>query len=289
MADIQTRVRWNEEEKGALAADMARLQAADHNLSLLDALRAAQQLLPAERRRDIKAWSIVEPLLGPKLAALRDGSKSLRSEGAEEISRAALPSEATASAAGMPLQSVEPSVDGSERNLPAATPPEAALDNGRLADAFVSAAPGQPRQLSAFEPLRIEAALVAALESPVVEAALVKLFSRAMSDAFAKMSAGDKTDSYEVPQQPSRRVLLAGFGAPQAKSLEEALERFEVRVWKPGQGQQLFETLASICSVAVIPESTSDDVDESLKAFSLKVLRHEGSPSRLAERIEEVC
>ena len=91
------------------------------------------------------------------------------------------------------------------------------------------------------------------------------------------------------PVAKRRRVLVAGFPAPEARMLEQTLEsRFEVRVWKPAQGPQLFQTLANICSVAVLPEETDDDVDESLRAMNLKLLRHAGSPSRLLDQIERL-
>ena len=126
-----------------------------------------------------------------------------------------------------------------------------------------------------------------------MENALVTLFSKAMAQAFSMMSPGGRAAPEVAPPASARtdlRVLLAGFAAPQAKGLEDTLRQaFEVRVWKPGQSQQLFEALAGICAVAVIPEAVGDEFDESLKGFSLKVLRHEGSPSRLLERVEEMA
>jgi hypothetical protein len=142
------------------------------------------------------------------------------------------------------------------------------------------------------DPLVIEAALVAALQSPAVEEALVDLFARTMSKALLRASTGG--DGRAVPAHPPRppsaqRVLLAGFPEPQQKALVDALSAsFEVRSWKPVNGPQLFQTLARLCKVVVFPEDADDEVDAGLKDMDVRVIRHAGNTSRLIERIEEL-
>ena len=142
----------------------------------------------------------------------------------------------------------------------------------------------------AFDPLQLEAAWLVTLQSPLVEQALVELMSKAMTRAFSTLSAGDTFEaSRHAPKgSPEVRVLVAGFDSSRSGAIEQALEETcEVRIWKPGQPQQVFETLAKICTVAVIAESMPEEVDEFLKSRGVVVLRHEGSPGRLAERIVE--
>ena len=142
----------------------------------------------------------------------------------------------------------------------------------------------------AFGPLQLEAAWLVALQSPLVEQALVELMSKAMTRAFSTLSAGDTFEASRHAPKGSHevRVLVAGFDSSRSGAIEQALEETcEVRIWKPGQPQQVFETLAKICTVAVIAESLPEEVDEFLKSRGVVVLRHEGSPGRLAERIVE--
>jgi hypothetical protein len=142
------------------------------------------------------------------------------------------------------------------------------------------------------DPLVIEAALVAALQSPAVEEALVELFARTMAKALLRASAGGdgRAAPAHPPRQPSTpRVLLAGFPEPQQKALADALSAsFEVRSWKPANGPQLFQTLVKLCKIVVFPEDADDEVDAGLKDMDVRVIRHAGNTSRLIERIEEL-
>ncbi|WP_156901918.1 hypothetical protein [Azohydromonas australica] len=143
-----------------------------------------------------------------------------------------------------------------------------------------------------LDPLVIEAALVAALQSPAVEEALVELFSRTLSKALLRATAGGDAGTVQAhpPRQASaRRVLLAGFPEPQQKALADALSAsFEVRSWKPTSGAQLFQTLARLCKIVVFPEDADEEVDAGLKDMDVRVIRHAGNTSRLIERIEEL-
>jgi hypothetical protein len=291
---VQTRVRWDDAELTQVAVDMVRRMQADASLSLLDAVRAAQTTLPADRQREIKTWAIMEARLQPKLdearaqAAARAPGKALTSadpaaieaastllEESEVVEDVTSPTLSTTEAGQEPYAVAAEEISGPSAVAPSAPP---------------SPSPVSTVTATAVDPLMTEAALLAALQSPAVEAALVEVFGRAMSKAFARMSAGEPTEdrSAVVSAKEGARVLLAGFPLPQARGLEEALrDVVEVRVWRPNQGPQLFDTLAGICSVAVIPDDVADDVDESLRARNMRVIRHAGSPARLAERLQE--
>lgn len=147
----------------------------------------------------------------------------------------------------------------------------------------------------ALDPLQIEAALLVALQSPVISRALVDLMGASMAQAFARFSASvngsvDSEPVQRVPPEAQGRVLVAGFSDGQARAMVSALEDaqegpFEVRVWKAHQTPQMLETSARICALAVIPEDAPDEFQEHLAGLGIKVLRHEGGVGRLAERV----
>lgn len=147
---------------------------------------------------------------------------------------------------------------------------------------------GKPESVS-LDPLQVEAALLAALTSPGVERALVDLFGRAMSQAFSRLSPGNSLTEgldRELPPASNGRVLVAGFSASDAQLLSTALgSHFEVRVWKPMQSPQLFEALVKMCTVVVVPEEMSDDVDEAVSAMGTRLVRFQGSTARVVERV----
>jgi hypothetical protein len=371
MEEKQSRVRWDDQELSRLAAVMAPRLLADPQLHPLDAVRAAQACLEPHRRRELKAWSLVEGRLQPKLdeamARLRalpapsaaddgpgqpGGVASLVGESVDVPDALSLPAK--------PLEAVAAVPDAASGNAEALTSDEAsggvqagsgeadvaeqqamaqdcgpsldlfgtptATPNPALANAVASqplaerakvkaaaasgsssvaesaagtAAPGkrdEPVPAAAavtVDPLVIEAALVAALQSPAVEEALVELFARTMSKALLRASAGGdgRAAPAHPPRQPSApRVLLAGFPEPQQKALVEALSAsFEVRSWKPANGPQLFQTLAKLCKIVVFPEDADEEVDAGLKDMDVRVIRHAGNTSRLIERIEELA
>ena len=141
-----------------------------------------------------------------------------------------------------------------------------------------------------LDPARIEAALVAALQSPAVEDALVELLTRTMAKALLRTGTGELRP---VPgplsrPQAAQRVLLAGFPEAQQKALMDALgASFEVRSWKPAQGPQAFQALARLCRTVVFPDDADDEVEAGLKDMDVRVIRHAGNASRLIERIAE--
>ena len=369
MEEKQSRVRWDEQELSRLAAVMAPRLLADPQLHPLNAVRAAQDCLEPHRRRELKAWSLVEGRLQPKLdeaiARLRAlsslpaaGDGSLQSDGATPLVIEPVDVPDAPLLPAMPLEALAAIPDVSSANSDAATSDEAtddiqarsgeadvaepatAQEPGHSLDLFgtptaphdtapanavatqplaeraearapaasgsrgvvesvaEASAPGQrsePVPAAApvtVDPLVIEAALVAALQSPAVEEALVDLFARTMSKALVRATTGGdgRAVPAHVPRQPSaQRVLLAGFPEPQQKALVDALSpSFEVRSWKPVNGPQLFQTLARLCKVVVFPEDADDEVDAGLKDMDVRVIRHAGNTSRLIERIEEL-
>lgn len=136
-----SRVRWNDEELGQLAAVMAPRLLAEPGLHPLEAVRAAQECLDPARRRELKAWSLVEGRLQPKLdealAGLRGGSSSPMADG-----RQLRPSEPKASA----LDSVDPAdAQPSEgAPMPVAAAPETGSAEASGANASSEAQPGPP-------------------------------------------------------------------------------------------------------------------------------------------------
>ncbi len=308
----QSRIRWNEDELEAVAQAMFTAMQADPALGLLDAVKLAQTVLPSERQRDIKTWAAMAARLQPKLDALVErivdeapGAATAEiaqvlpptAEVLGEMAGGAILEDTRAAStvqAASELDSIERAVGVSEGEPTA----EVALQKPgaptphvpALAQSTVGTPPPAPVNP---DTLMVEAGLVAALQSPAVQAALVGAFSQAMAKAFAQLSERSNPASEpavaEVVRTHDVRVLLAGFAAPVAKSLEEGLRNIcEVRTWKPVQGPQLFETLARICNVAVIPEDMDSEVDSDLRARDLVVLRHTGSATKLRERLESV-
>lgn len=339
MEEKQSRIRWNDEELQRLAAAMAPCLLADPRLHPLDAVRVAQECLDPARRRELKAWSLVEGRLQPRLdealAALRerssrpqdglptssthepggdaeaerpDGQRVPRGDGELADRAEAAAAEPSGDAGAMAVEQPqaderpEPGDDAADgRDASPAPASDAASDaaaEGSAEDRLDAVPPAagaskrdEPARVPAVpdvEPLRIEAALVAALQSPAVEDALVELFARTMSKALLRASAGEPGAAAAPVPRPAaeRRVLLAGFADGQQRSLADALGgTFEVRTWKPANGPQLFETLVRLCRIVVFPEDADDEADAGLKALGVQVLRHDGNAGRLAERI----
>lgn len=113
--------------------------------------------------------------------------------------------------------------------------------------------------------------------------------SQALGKAFSDEHDGVLGQDGGEGLDPDAKIFVAGFAGNEQKAIENALSRFDVRVWKPSQGVQMFESMAKACTVAVIPESMGEEVDDMLRSLKIKVLHHEGSTSRLAERIAEMA
>ena len=366
MEEKQSRVRWDDQELSRLAAVMAPRLLADPGLHPLDAVRAAQECLEPGRRRELKAWSLVEGRLQPKLEEALAGLQALLPQRAAEEGQPQADSQVSSThdlvdvADAQPLCGVPPQpVAGPEAAIAeadvlgptdedsgaveahgsdgAVAEPDAAHAPGQGFDLFgdqpalqapvsagasaragagegeatatpahapggaverVAVAPpatghGKPMHTGAsvaVDPARIEAALVVALQSPVVEEALVELFARTMAKALLRVGTGDSLPAaHPVRPAAAQRVLLAGFPEAQQKALTEALgASFDVRSWKPSNGPQLFEALARLCKTVVFPEDADEEVDAGLKDMDVRVIRYAGNASRLIERIGEL-
>lgn len=283
----QTRIRWDDKELGQVAAKMLEIQQAAPQTSLLDAVRQAQQVLPVNRQREIKTWAALESRLQPKLSELK--AHYTQQEAPAELKVAN----------DMPQVTEVREAPGASVTVgaPAEDPAPPAKEPDSGVRKRVAVAPQDPKPLAdmpavgtpLLDPLMVEAALLAALQSPAVSQALVGLFSRTMSEAFSRLSERGAPEAVAASDAPTRdaRVLLAGFSTPETGVLEENLRsRYDVRTWRPTQGPQLFETLVKLCRIAVLPKETDDEVDAALKARGVVVLRHEGAATKLLERLD---
>lgn len=320
-----SRVRWDNDELTALAAEMAAVLQANPATPLLSALRTAQErALKPERQREIKAWSVVEGRLGALLREARDkinaqgptsdgqGSGQAATDGrateavkGEETADAPVPGDAheVQSAGGAEGSAVEaadhatPEASGAalgcdavvDRQVPMDAP-SGGIAMGRPSEAQAEREPGQAQAPQA------EGLLGAKLASVLEAALLVALQSPQVEEAFAKVigramgraTAQNGAQAHDEPElgRATQRVLLAGFPGQMAKGIESELRgHFDVRSWTPGQGPQVFDALTRLCSVAVIPEEAEEEMGDVLKKRDMQVLRHTGSPKRLVERL----
>lgn len=308
--EASSRVRWNPEELWALAASMARVLDARPGITLLSALKAAQdEVLPADRRREIKAWSVVQGRLEDLLLQAKGALQQARLAGSNAQTPGAVqePDAARQGGEGAEIQAhqVDKTAESAaERALDGSAPP--ARNAGVTGEGGsgggiegVKSATGQrpeaqqvqrleglnPAELGALFAQALESALVVALQSPAVEDAFAKVVGRAVARAVDERGQEASRQSSEA-NRGDQRVLLAGFPAQMAKGLEDELRsKFDVRKWSPAQGMQVFETLTKLCNVAVIPEDSDDEIGDVLKGRALTVLRHEGSTARLADRL----
>lgn len=125
------------------------------------------------------------------------------------------------------------------------------------------------------------------LRSLAIEGPLESL-SEALEKAISDERAG-VLDQEPEADATDTKIFVAGFAGSEQKSIESALSRYDVRVWTPSKGPQAFESMAKACTIAVISEAMGDDVDEMLRSLKIKIVTHQGSTSRLAERIAEMA
>ena len=296
-----SRVRWNPEELEGLARAMASALALRPRITLLEALRGAQdQVLVPERRREIKAWSVVqgrlEDLLNAAQAAIAQGGSSAAESKPEGMASAAESTESPRSNGDdeLPRPEVEvpASVGGSQPTVVAMG--EAAGAGTVQGGVEMPRADMQAQQLDA-------GAMGAMLASVFETALLVALQSRRVEDAFAGMlaRAAERSTEDRSPAarqekdgaRESQRVLLAGFDASIAKGIEEQLRgSFDVRRWAPSQGPQMLDTLTRMCSVVVMPDEADEEAGQAFSGRDLQVVRHSGNAQRLADRLSTlVC
>jgi hypothetical protein len=320
-----SRVRWDQDELTALAAEMAVVLKANPATGMLSALRTAQErVLQPDRQREIKAWSVVEGRLG---ALLRDaqaksnaGPTELQSQGGGQAATDGVATEAVigdgTAEAQMPGGAHEVQIAGGAEGSAVEAADHATHEASGAAVALDAAvdrqvpmgvpsggtAMGKPSEAQAErepgpDPAQQAEGLLGAKLASVLEAALlVALQSPQVEDEFAKVlgrAMGRATAQNGVQEHAEQgttkvmqRVLLAGFPGQMAKGIESELrEHFDVRSWTPGQSAQVFDTLTRMCSVAVIPEEAEDEMGDVLKKRDMQVVRHTGSAKRLAERL----
>lgn len=293
-----SRVRWNPEELSDLARVMASELAARPRIRLLEALRTAQDkvLLP-DRRREIKAWSVVQPrlesLLNEAQAALESSGRGAAATSGPVNTPAAAPADA---AARNVIGEIEQTVIASA----ASVDERISAGEGLVAAAASVASSGSADGTPAVQRPQIDAAALGSMLANVFETSLlVALQSRHVEDAFASMIAKASARSVDERSLGSRherdsakssqRVLLAGFDPSIAKGIEEQLrDSFDIRRWAPSQGPQMLDTLTRMCSVVVIPDEAEEETGQAFSGRDLQVVRHSGNTQRLAERLSTI-
>ena len=310
------RVSWSVEEKRALGIRMREVLAEQPKLTPLEALTQAQlHVLPEERRRNVTAWTSVRDTIAPYLdvtqhaemsiplhmPASRSAAGQTNADVAVEPALVADPEAAPTVVSAPPLVSAAPPPDsvgaqetGSERFVQPELPgiPQAA--GGR-------SAPGRRTQSNAVSPAALEAALLAALDSPLVAARLNALAEQALTDALtaalAKVNAvgplagsnvAGATAALTAP--PDSRVLVVGLTAEQAQALAAQTRRaVELRFWRPGETREQLQSVARSCQLIILmSEAVDSDVDAFLESLPVRLLRHSGSVARLRERLVEI-
>jgi hypothetical protein len=265
-------------------------------ITLLEALRVAQdQVLVPERRREIKAWSVVqgrlEDLLNAAQAAIAQSGSSAAESKPTGMASEAESTERPRSDGDVALPRAEVEMQASVGESQTG-----AVAMGKAAAAGTVQG-GVEMPLADMQAKQIDAAAMGAMLASVFETALlVALQSRRVEDAFAgvmaraaERSTEDRSSANRQEKDSAReiqRVLLAGFDASIAKGIEEQLRgNFDVRRWAPNHGPQMLETLTRMCSVVVIPDEADEEAGQAFSGRDLQVLRHSGNTQRLAERL----
>ena len=154
---------------------------------------------------------------------------------------------------------------------------------------------------TAVSPAVLEAALLAALDSPAVAARLSALAEHAIAEALATALA-NKTGAAGAllgeggstpPSQPAAsrpKVLVVGLTAEQAQTLvARAGQVADLRFWRPGETREQLQSVARACQVIVLmSEAVDPDVDVFLQSLPVRLIRHGGSVARLRDRLLEI-
>lgn len=306
---------------------MREVLAEQPNLTPLEALMQAQhQVLPEERRRSVTTWATVRDAVAPYLGAAQ-----------QMEAPSPLPAPAPGSHAGEPhpaephpvesradAATEEPSLIAESDNGPAAAsaalPSVASARSSKPADlqpldAVCAAqpelpgipqapgarsAPGRRSPGNTVSPAALEAALLAALDSPVVMARLSALAEQALTDALtaalAKANAvgalnGGTSAAANFATVSSRpKVLVVGLTAEQGQALAtQTRQAVELRFWRPGETREQLQSVARSCQLIILmSEAVDSDVDAFLESLPVKLLRHGGSVARLRDRLVEM-
>lgn len=268
---VNTRVRWNEDEKLQLASHIARLRHGNPGMSLMDALREAQRHLPLERQREVRTWAIVAPILDAKIQLAAD----------------VLAQRAKAQGQPSPAPSAAPLAS------PPSEPPVSAEDENPATEERQPEASAQD-SLSGSPCLRsstsLEQLVDALCASQKLRQMLMEMLRSCLAEALLELRSPNGargSDPSRGAGPPAPGVLLAGFPRSVASTLKGAVAHdLQVQVWTPDQPTKALELSQRNCSIAVIPEGM-DDLDAVLRERGLQVLTHEGSAERLAQTLLE--
>ena len=299
----KSRIFWKIDEKRAVAAEMARLLVQDPRASKLQAVLKAQQVLPAERRRQILAWPMVREQIEPYLPAPADlAGEAADDEGASDAAAE------SPDAAGLPADEPQPDRDASSAataDRPAQPDAGGAAEPG--ADAAAGASPDllasrlagliaeQARVTAQIGTQALEQALLAALARPALQERLAAVLVGALGQALHALQAVPAAAEPEAaavapPPGPRPKVLVAGLEPTEANALTEAFgDKLNLRYWRPSESKDQLRSLARVCAVAVVMvEAVDAEVESLLKSMHLRLIRHSGNVARLKQKLHEL-
>ena len=302
MSETKKRVFWTQQEKQAVADEMHRLLESDPLQSKLQAVLKAQQVLPAERRRVVPAWTTVQEQIEPHLKIARANAQAAIRQAEREAAAAAAPTD------GVPQEAMR--VDAARGSLPAGQlpagqePVDAAVSRGAAPGSVPTASLATllAQQLDALTQVGAKMlgdAIVGALSDPAVESRLIELTQAAwMRAALAGSAAGMPGGAHGLarptsalqPAAAKPKVLVAGLPPAQANELsEEFAQTLDIRHWRTTETAEQLRSQARHCAVAVAMVDAVDPATEALlRSMQLRYIRHTGGLDRLKDRLHEL-
>lgn len=318
MSETKKRVFWTQQEKQAVADEMHRLLESDPLQSKLQAVLKAQQVLPAERRRVVPAWTTVQEQIEPHLKIARANAQAA-SRQAEREAAAAFPT------ADVPHDAEHVGATGAalpdgHSLLDAAVLRNAAAGGAAASGATAGGTPGSGAAAGAVAPAAgslagllaqqfetltqigsrmLGDAIVAALSDPAVEARLIELMQAAWTRAAAAGGAAGLPNGGHGLARPNGappstaakpKVLVAGLLPAQANELsEEFAQTLDIRHWRTTETAEQLRSQARHCAVAVAMVDAVDAATEALlRSMQLRYIRHTGGLDRLKDRLHEL-
>lgn len=317
MSETKKRVFWTQQEKQAVADEMHRLLESDPLQSKLQAVLKAQQVLPAERRRVVPAWTTVQEQIEPHLKIARANaqaaSRQAEREAATAFPTADVPRDAERIGAfGAPLPDAHPLLDAAVLRSAAAGSAAASgastggTTGGGAAAAASASAPAagslagllaqQLETLTQVGAKMLGDAIVAALSDPAVEARLIELMQAAWTRAGGAAGLPNGGHGLARPNGALQstaakpKVLVAGLLPAQANELsEEFAQTLDIRHWRTTETAEQLRSQARHCAVAVAMVDAVDAATEALlRSMQLRYIRHTGGLDRLKDRLHEL-
>jgi len=288
--DDTSRIRWGNDERRLLARRMIELSNTPQGagLSNLKLLALAQEILPLDRRREGTSWAPLRNSFEPVLEEFRNSPffgappvVSVEDEAAEEEE----------SAGGLQVPTY---TNGHTQS--------AADDAGVRETGSAFNGSGTPASLSAQAETPVERALLEALDSPRVRAALTQLFQSAMGQALLAgmppaQGAGAPVSNPAAEVAPERtkvtirpKVLIAGLDTMEAEQLTQAMgSEIDFRYWRPSETRDQLRQTAKPCSVAVLmPNTIEPGIEAIIKSLKLTLVRHTRGLDQLIPRLQEM-